>query len=1015
MGKFFLWAGVCFLSALGCEYRLDTEREVVERGTLGQEVFRILKKDLDRLEVPKGEAFAREQQTFVAALDTLLPEEMLDDLQQFLLAILPLYDLGVLPAVSQPIACVLADLSQDDELLQALWYSAHPQGYGWQDDWPIIRKALAHEGLAELVAQIGSLWLAHDGLGDDWQLDAEQDDVFAFLLSELARTLTEVEAPQLDLESDLQVLVDFLLSSDSRLADGSGSANWVLRTGPRGRALPAVDSLSGLLVSPFVDTDGDGWADLDLLTGDFVDAAGLKLDIPPPFDADGNPAPALYRYRDLQQSQLGAVLDQAAPLVSDGFAWELPDALPPLLGPSVSRQDEHGAFSGYDPAQAPLMALAHALRVLLDYDRLPQLLEVIWTLADEQEPQLARLLHEWDLAQEIVDQYPQATLADANRLIDDLLPLVQELVQRGFLPPLLRSLSDPRLDNLSSGLAAMVRYRDHLDDEVAGGMLFNLPTDFDLSDSVYANRSNLQRMFHLTRDTNGIDYTATVDLFNWFTIYDMLVFWLDSATDTDYPDEGLAEIDSLILPLIDEFDSTHPPVEDVNRFMNHSHSFLGHPVGHEGENLYQYNAESLLALEVSGLLDAFKPVVTVFTTRDRAETRSGGKLLADLLASVHPHYSPNLPGAAEACAHLRLCEPMWLEVLDETQLVGQAIVLINSLAAMSTSSGLDVLAELEYFADHLLAPNESLRTLNGDNWVLAGDRLSQISPISPLYLLLDASRQLDDAVAENPAADAAVDRAFEVLTDRFLTVSPLVDSWQFQNRRAWFLALNGLDFLQTRLTLHTEQGTLSARLAEFEQDLSDLIADRVLPRLVEILQLLAAEPGLPARLDALLLDILDDADASWTGRLRKSIARLIQDLLADNTALAHALARHIDPGAKNPRFVLGQGCVETAAPNDLISRVLYLTVRLLASQLPERQVAAELIRNAGKQASLPDGFVLGDFGQVIAAIHRADSGQLTEKSTTDLAHIFGEVSEYLLDQERGLEKLYLHVQRRRGL
>ncbi len=1016
--KILLMGVLCAMFA-ACGYRLDTARNAPERGSLGREIYRIIADDLQRMHPKKGLALAREQERLVRALDGLMPDEMLSDLQDYLVAILPLYDEGVLQSVIRPTACILAQFADDARFLQAIWYADHPSGYNKDESGPLIRKLLANPVTPDLLDHLAGLWLAHDGLDAQLAPDVDEDDTFSALQKELANKMTAAEIDE-DPDCCASVFLDFLLSADGRLMAGQGEEQWIVRTGVRGRARPARDPNTGELLPPFVDVDQDGLADVDSSSGDFIDANGAPVDVQPPFQPDGSRSlvggSLTYEYADLRQSMLGALTDQLEPLVADGFIWDLPPALRALLGEIVARADDHGVFPGYEPDDSPAVALAHAFLVLLDYDRLPELLESLLTVAEIREPQLAELRNEFHRVSEIVDGYEQVSTNDHNRLLDDLIPRLLEMAQRGYLADFLRSYSDPRTAGLQAGLADMIRYRDVLDDEAPGGMEFHLPTDFDLPDSQYANRSNLQKMLHLTWDTNGTEHGTSVVGFDVFTINDMLAFWLDSTADTGNPDEGLAYVPWYVVAAVSEFTCEHPPVEEVDRFMNHDHTLLGNPKGREGHELLNYNAESLLALEVSGTIEALRPGSTAMAVRDRGQERSGTKVFADLLATLHPHYSINVPNACVACANIRVLEPMLLDIMDNTDVVRVAGDLIGSLGGLKTASGLDVIDELALFMRHLLESNPTILRHDGGDWVFAGDDTTHVSPISPIYLLLDALRVVDDALDADAEADAALDRTTDLLCDRFLDVEKIDELWRFSNRRAWFFVLNAVSFFRERAAKHRDEGELSDKLAELEDDLSDAVGGRVTPRLVTAFQLVADDSELPGELDSIVLDMLDDSDPGWVRTLRKEVAWLLQDLLVDRQTvpMAHALGRQIDPGGYGWEFVPGAGCAASDPPNVLVSRLMKLLLRMRETQLPERDVFAELLANAGDLFAVPDGYPLHDFGKIIGAVHREDPEQTGEKSVDDIASILKEVSDYLMDDVRGLEKLYQQVARRNG-
>ncbi len=990
-------------------YQLDTARNPPERGTLGQEIYRILKRDMERLNPDKAAAFSREAGGFIRAFDALLPEDLHEDLQAWFVDILPLYDQGILPGVVRRAACLLAEMGENDEFLKALWYLDHPEGYG--DDCvikPLLRRILVHPGVSGLLKNLGELVLLHDGLDENFQLSSE-DDTFRALFVELCRGLRDAATEGPDPDTPASVGLDFLFSEDFRLVEGQGDEQYIVRTDYRGRALVAPDP-GGQLPAPFCDQDQDGLADIHPLTGDFTDCGGTPVAAPPPFQPDGTrplqDGRLVYRYSDLRKTMLAALVDQMNPLVKDGLVWELPDSLPALMGPRTTIDDSDGTYPGYAPDASPAMALTHALVVLLDYDRLPEFLDALLTLAEMREPQLAKVLHQADLVSGIIDDWEQVSAAEDNRFLDDLVVRLQECAERGYLLPLLQAFSDPGVMHFQAGMADMIRYRDILTD---GDMVFRNPTDHSLPITDYANRSNNVKMAHLTADTNGISHGTSVAGFDVYTIPDMLAFWLDSVA-------GLAQVPWYVAAAVTEFDSETPSVEEVNRFMNHDHAILGNPRGREGFELYRYNAESLLALEVSGMLEGLKPLITVFVNSDRSAGRTGTKVLADLLAALHPHTSPELPYASEACADTWAVEPMLLDIMDNTEIVDSAAELLSSLSGLQTVSDLNVLEELDGLLSHLLRPDPSIRRHDGSNWVLGNDNSTHIEPISRLYLLLDALRLVDDSVSSDPAADAALERVAELLSDRFLEVEEQGGQWRFKNRRAWFLFLNTLSFIKDRAEVHRSRGELSQKLLETEDDVRESIGGRSMPRLVDAIQILSDHPSLPGELDALLLDLVDLDDPAKVTELWNIAGWTLQTQNAEKAwiPIAHALGEYLDPDRDDWGFTPEVGCLSSAPPNTLLSRLMDMLVRMSQARGNGRDVFAEITRNLGATYPNTTAFPLDDFGGIISALHRQDPQETGETSVGDMAECLRETSDYLLDGERGLEKLYQQVERRKG-
>lgn len=1030
---------ICLTLALalsGCEFEIDTERDPAPRGTFGEEVFRILKADLDRMQPAKGQALGTERDRFVRAIDGLMPEAQLDGVQNLMVAMLPLYDAGRMQAVLRPAACILtSELSTDDDLHRAARYVRRTEGYG--DDrllMPLLLRFTGRPDAPDLLAELADLWLYHDGLDTDF-VPSDEDATFGELLADVSRHLADREVEPVDPDSGWATFRDWLLSEDPRLDDGAGGpdAQWVVRVDQRGRALVAPDPGTGQPPPPFVDSDSDGLVDLDPVTGDYLDSGGQPFEAPAPFSPAGErPRVAgrlVYRYADLAMTPLAALVAQIEPLVADGFLWDMPDTLPALLGPLTALADEDGVYAGYDPDSAPIMAGLHAVLALADYPRLPQLLEALLTLAELHEPQLARLLAEAEEVGDILDEWPQVSTRNHNRLIDDLMPHLVQMAERTYLLRVLESFDDPGWRQLGPGLIDMIRYRsvsppgwDYYDDydTFADYQLVRQPMDWTQPDTVYDNRSNLQRGVHLIHDTRGVLHAVTVAGYDAYEIPNMLSFYLDSTG-------GFVDLAWYVPVAVLEFSDTTPTTEEINRFMVNDHGILGNPTGLEGFDIRAYNGEALMAMEFSGLLAGLKPMWSTVVALDRDLSPSGTEVLGDLLAAVHPHYSCNLPYASEACADLRPLEPMLLQILEQTEIVDAVVDLMYSLQNRQTPSGYWVLGELDQFLRHLLKPDPSLRTIDDGVSVLGADDITPVSPLSRFYLLMDAFRAMDDAVSADPAAEAAFERVGDLLWDRFLQVEQTADGWRLANRQAWYLLLTALDFARARARVHLDAGDLSAELSDLQADAADAVGGRVLPRLVTAWNLIADHPELPARFDGLALDLLSHENPTDVREARRLGAWAVQHMQVDavTVPIAHTLAKQIDPESVGWRFEPGAACTplpsefEPQARLRMLSQAMWLLRHVLRLEADDgtgamRRVAADMVTNATTKYPNTDQTPLDDLLAIIAAVHRADPTQTGELLPADMASFLFEAGDYMLDEERGVEKLYQQIERRDG-
>src|SRR5713226_10211059 len=91
------------LAACGDEV-LDTTRRTEPRGSLGEEIFKLLQRDLIREDARRADGFTHQHDEFVAAIDHLFPPNELSYTQAFLEKLLPLYDDNTIPDTTERLA-----------------------------------------------------------------------------------------------------------------------------------------------------------------------------------------------------------------------------------------------------------------------------------------------------------------------------------------------------------------------------------------------------------------------------------------------------------------------------------------------------------------------------------------------------------------------------------------------------------------------------------------------------------------------------------------------------------------------------------------------------------------------------------------------------------------------------------------------------------------------------------------------------------------------------------------------
>ena len=1004
-----------------CEYELDTTREINVRGTLGEEVYRVLKKDLNRYKPLKGIGFEREKSKFINAFDSIFPAEQNDVFHQFLISMLPYYENeqnlsgndteenGRVQNVIRRTGCLLKDLANETDSLKALDYLSYPEGYDESELlYQVLYRFLNHDGINEFLDDLKEIWLMYDGLDSSFN-PSNENDVLVGLQSEISLWLKDLSINEPEL-SEKNYFINWLFNEDEKLLlDNTVNPLFIVRTDERGRAI-VKKSDSGNLVEPFVDNDGDKKADINSEYGEFIDAIGNKLNVLPPFDSNGIKNTVndleIYEYTDLNKTNLAAILYQLEPFIKEKLIWELRHFVPHLTGPKSPRIDEKGAYEGFDPEKSVIMSFYHAVIKVLDYDRLPELIESVLALLELNENDITSLINTFDKISEIADNYPDRSLTENNSFLDELLPLLTEALDKGYLLTALRNFADDRIYDMQKGMADVIRFSDSVSDD---NMIFNEPTNFYSGDFEYSKRSNLQRLMHLCHDTNNISYTSTIIGYDAYTIHDMLAFYLDSLS-------GYVSVPGYVSFAVTEFSSNNPTTEEVNRFMNHNHTFLGNPFGREGHPLYQYNGDSLLAIELSGFMESFKPFADAFVSSDRTSSRMGTKVLADIMEKVHPHYSPGLPFASTSSANLRALEPIILDVLDNTDMLNEIIRFVNILNNLHIESGNSVLQEVDLFLKFLLKNDNELLTFKGSQSVTGFDNTTAIAPLNRLYLLNDALRELDNSVKEDENTDQALTKITDFLKDQFFEIEQINETWQFKNRQAFYLTRNIIYYLKDRVNEHWQNGTRLQNLEDLKTDLSDIIGGRILPKLIDVLDVIIEHETFSNELDNLLLNIFDKTDEKKKNEYLKMAARLVQLIEVDKVIvpISNMAGKYLDPEIKDYNYNKNtKTCELSENKSTLISRSLSLLHELSNISVNDNRYVDGLIKRLGtKYSNINNSFPLRDIVDVISSVHKVNPKNVNRLNYKDYEYIMIQTIQYIFNEQRGVEKLYKMVKTR---
>ena len=302
------------------------------------------------------------------------------------------------------------------------------------------------------------------------------------------------------------------------------------------------------VMSPFVDTNGDGLADINE-RGEFVLNGQAPIDI---FssesgvvqrDAFGRASVGnayIYDYVDLNNTGLGFLVSKGYEMVANNVFSDLMSAMRVIMGGTTVQEDEQGPYIGF-PADNPLMDLTHAMIHVLGINTLPEIMEDTAVLFDEGGQELAGVVSALETATEIAANHPDAKMSDNQTLAHDLAPVLHEIASDAVLwDAFMNALGDPMTQKTGEAMAQLISYRntkavvaeDGPYDACFKGCrqthtlgtparyacvracpsdeIFQQKMDFSAPETP-ENRSQLQAMWHMMWGLTSVPYAMEVD------------------------------------------------------------------------------------------------------------------------------------------------------------------------------------------------------------------------------------------------------------------------------------------------------------------------------------------------------------------------------------------------------------------------------------------------------------------------------------------------------------------------
>lgn len=1142
----------CLVSVSACHAPLDTQREPEAYGTFGQTIYREacqrvaytgqladraagLRQTVDvsgslgravcidgaapPADAPAKLAAITEQRSLIVTLvDTIVPQTLTADLQRMLEAMLPLHDDGTMERAIRSLGDLLDVMFNDAEFSSSLARLAHRGGYRPTSVAAgLVATVLDYPGIDDFLGK------SLDLIGPGGTAEAEWKQLLAALGRELKTAQPTVDPA--NPERPLRLALDLLLTTDP--AFGAGKVLPLAERDFRGLAIPTWES--GKPAAPFVDSNGDGLADVDQ-EGRFVDAVGKPLAAPTPFpelgkvdtaprDAEGRAltAPAsgkpLYRFLDLDTTAIGGLAREGVTFMDrqKNITFGLLHGMQALLGPRVTRtkmyMDAGGGlastltYEGHDTDQSALLDLAHAFIQLLGDPNGVDTLGAVHTLLAKHESAASRAVKAMLDTKDLGKSHPQAQVPETSVLYDELAPIIVRILRvPGLAEDLVQAMKDPHTRGFAPMIGRLMAQRNQLDFSRTSGSSYPLvggaaaldtvdPVDRKSPDSDY-NRSLMQRIAHMIYDANGLQFcnkeNARVAIIGiplqqnlprceLFKIDDLALFFvLNMASDpirqdssrfaTTYSkasfreqitnstvkglvfDNGLGDGLLQLQTGIDGF-TRFPSPKALTRslFLRQADQsdFLKdtmEPVRNkDGDLFYDIHDKSIFAWETrlinnpSGFVNddfyaAVRPMVDAFakhdeclerdsTTGNCTRAQNAAKIFVDILAMLHKHWaSPqsryfgrqfqNTDPQGARFSYLDNVvsyEPLMVQVLTQGDLVPSILDLapvLDTLTVDGTPGATPALPALLATAKFVFDPQATpagVSYRNGMKSTVASDGKTPIARATPYYLMADAFAHRRRALAQvAPEQRDAWNASTSELIDQLLSVEKVGNAYRFKNRRVNALTLILVEFLQKRVATHQQAGDVEDwAQRRMTADLTDVVSGPIFAALGDFSAKVQADPVARDELYKLLGYLVDESANSAVFRTAVvTLADQVQSFLDDPALVpvARVMGAALDPekGTVDAQLTLVKG----------------------TRQVDDKKLLLTLLRNLYRQRA--DGtYPASDLADVIAELNRQKPGQGGPLAAGDYRRLFGEVRDFLLDEERGFVR-FLGIVKNRG-
>ncbi|MCB9591756.1 MAG: hypothetical protein H6719_03395 [Sandaracinaceae bacterium] len=452
-------------------------------------------------------------------------------------------------------------------------------------------------------------------------------------------------------------------------------------------------------------------------------------------------------------------------------------------------------------------------------------------------------------------------------------------------------------------------------------------------------------------------------------------------------------------------------------------------VDRHGNDVIERYHGTIFAWEIPGFYEGMRPMLEVLHRPEYTNDAAGNYWFGNILGTLHRHWAST--GSTETCgparcsrgdsnfsyqSNVRSYEELVADGFDEGPGHGAMTANLHAMnvaaEAIEVRPGVDGIAALAAAAEMMIDPrqNVGLTDRRGRSMASYNDG-SRMVPMTPMYLLADSMNAMDTAWATAPDRRAEFLVARGTMADQFLATDTLGSEYRLRNQRGRAILLATLPFMRERIEDHRAQGDLLEWSTGLDERLSDTMREPMYAALIRFLDAVNEDPearGALARLMGYLVNEASDNDAFVSTLYAAADALMIFEDEANIVPLMNAMAEGLAPNVND--VVAG-----SPSPLDLEGSAIRDALDLVndIADVDDERTLRQILQNA---VALPDSgdpvTPLETIIDVIAEVNRATPNEGGSLRADDIRAVLGQTTDFMLDEDHGLERLNVVVQHR---